>query len=299
MTLFALFAAASIISAQIALDREGFSPNTIDGVWGSKSQKALAHYCAREHTSLADAEELMAEYTPSSPFFRAHRVTREELESLVAIPNDPAEKAKLPAMGYGAIDEMYAERGHMSVAALRKLNPKVDFRHVKAGTVITIPDFPSIEEELSVWPKDRRGAPERPEAELVRISLSRFEVTVYDAGGKLIAVFPCSIAKDKANIPAKRELRITTAIANPNYTYTPDRADASGRKPRHVWPAGPNCPVGVAWLGLDLPGYGIHGTPTPESIGRAESHGCFRLANWNAARLYALAKPGTRVVIDD
>ena len=293
------FLLASIMSAQIALDREGFSPNAIDGVWGSKSKKALAHYCVREKTALADAGELMAEYVAATPFFRADRVTREELDSLVAIPKDPAEKAKLALMGYSTIAEMYAERGHLSVAALKRLNPKVDFDRVKAGTVIVIPDFPSIGEELSVWPKGRYGAPVRPEAALVRISLSRFEVTAFDAAGKLLAAFPCSIAADKAKLPEKRELKITTAIANPNYTYTPDRPDASGRKPRYVWPAGPNCPVGVAWLGLDLPGYGIHGTPTPESIGRAESHGCFRLANWNAARLYALVKPGVRVLIDE
>ena len=52
------------------------------------------------------------------------------------------------------------------------------------------------------------------------------------------------------------------------------------------------------WLGLSIPGYGIHGTPLPERIGRAESHGCFRLANWNAEKLYELVKPGTRVLIE-
>ena len=59
-----------------------------------------------------------------------------------------------------------------------------------------------------------------------------------------------------------------------------------------------NCPVGVAWIGLNLPGYGLHGTPRPESIGFTGSHGCFRLANWNAARLYAMCRPGTKVVVE-
>ncbi len=54
----------------------------------------------------------------------------------------------------------------------------------------------------------------------------------------------------------------------------------------------------MAWLGLDMPGYGMHGTPKPESIGNAESHGCFRLANWNAARLYALCPIGTPVIVE-
>ena len=67
---------------------------------------------------------------------------------------------------------------------------------------------------------------------------------------------------------------------------------------KQILPNGPNCPVGVAWMGLNLPGYGIHGTPNPETIGRAESHGCFRLSNWNAARLYAMCQSGTKVIIE-
>lgn len=61
---------------------------------------------------------------------------------------------------------------------------------------------------------------------------------------------------------------------------------------------GPNNPVGVAWIGLDLPGYGIHGTPRPEDVGRTESHGCFRLANWNAEFLLRLVSVGTPVLVE-
>ena len=77
----------------------------------------------------------------------------------------------------------------------------------------------------------------------------------------------------------------------------PDYTPPGQRPRRYVLPEGPNSPIGVAWLGLDLPGYGIHGTPRPATIGNAESHGCFRLANWNAARLYAMCPVGTSVLI--
>jgi len=53
--------------------------------------------------------------------------------------------------------------------------------------------------------------------------------------------------------------------------------------------------VGTAWIGLDKPGYGIHGTPKPEEVGRTESHGCFRLANWNAELLMRYVTVGTPV----
>ena len=52
-----------------------------------------------------------------------------------------------------------------------------------------------------------------------------------------------------------------------------------------IIPPGPNNPVGTTWMSLSKPGYGIHGTPDPEKVGRATSLGCFRLANWNVQRL--------------
>ena len=114
----------------------------------------------------------------------------------------------------------------------------------------------------------------------------------------IVAALGGDLAPGKAKRPPPGEIKIITQIADPNYTYTPDFTP-KGRKPaRHIFPPGPNNPVGTVWLGLSIPGYGIHGTPLPERIGRAESHGCFRLANWNAEKLYELVKPGTRVLSD-
>jgi len=62
-------------------------------------------------------------------------------------------------------------------------------------------------------------------------------------------------------------------------------------------PPGPNSPVGIFWAGLSKPGIGLHGTANPETIGRARSHGCIRLANWDAIRLPTLIRPGTSVEI--
>ena len=62
-------------------------------------------------------------------------------------------------------------------------------------------------------------------------------------------------------------------------------------------PLGPNNPVGIMWCGTSRSGIGLHGTPNPHTIGRAESHGCIRLANWDAVRLPGLLRPGSRVII--
>ena len=124
------------------------------------------------------------------------------------------------------------------------------------------------------------------------------EIAQADEKGRLIALFPCSIAADKAKLPPEGELQVTTIIPHPDYTYTPDRIARGGRIVRRLFPPGPNNPVGSSWIGLTLPGYGIHGTPKPETIGRAESHGCFRLANWNAVRLRKMCEAGTSVVVE-
>ena len=123
----------------------------------------------------------------------------------------------------------------------------------------------------------------------------------WDAQSNLLAHFPCSIAAKVDKRPVG-ELHVAVIAPNPNYTFNPEvfpessEAQALGRK--LILPPGPNNPVGVAWIGLDRPGYGIHGTPSPEQVGRTESHGCFRLANWNAAYLLQLAWVGLPVRVE-
>jgi hypothetical protein len=95
---------------------------------------------------------------------------------------------------------------------------------------------------------------------------------------------------------------VVVAVADPDYTFDPEvfpesaEARSLGRKLR--LPPGPNNPVGTAWIGLDRPGYGIHGTPKPEDVGRTESHGCFRLANWNADLLRRMAWVGLPIRVE-
>ena len=302
------FAESKSLAVQICLDREGYSCNAIDGVWGAKSVRALKSYL-RNHggfcqataplTSEAEIDDIYdRHFADEDNLFRIAEVTQADLDALVQIPQEASAKSRLKRMGYESIKEMFAERGHLSQRALERMNPGVDWEHVQPGLKLVIPAFPPIEEELAAGNRNNPKAPKRPLAALVKVSLSRLEITAFDEKGKLLALFPCSIAKDKSKLPPQGELKVTSYVHHPNYTYTPDFVPAGKRAAKYVFPEGPNCPVGVAWMGLSLPGYGIHGTPRPESIGNAESHGCFRLSNWNAARLYAMCRSGTRVVIE-
>lgn len=285
----ATFAESKTLALQIALDRRGFSCNTIDGQWGGKSQVALATYCAVNGYAVPPTPELARDilFPRERDLFRIETVTQREHDALVRIPATPEGKSKLKAMGYETIMEMYAERGHLTEGALRRLNPNVAWPNPPVGTLVKIPDFVNGQAARSV------------KASVLRVTLSRFEITAFDEKGKLIALFPCSIAADKAKLPPEGELQVTTLVPNPDYTYTPDRVSKDGRIVRRRFPPGPNNPVGTSWMGLTLlPSYGIHGTPKPETIGRAESHGCFRLANWNAVRLRKMCETGTSVVVE-
>ena len=94
--------------------------------------------------------------------------------------------------------------------------------------------------------------------------------------------------------------KIEGVHANPVYHYNPKLFwDAEpGDKKAKVAP-GPNNPVGVAWIDLSKPHYGIHGTPVPGHVGKTESHGCIRLTNWSAAEVAGLVAAGTEVVLQD
>ena len=275
------------LALQVLLDRQNLSCNCVDGVWGARTEIALVTWqtlSGLPATGVPDASVLQALGGMTNILMR-YTVTEADLTNSIApVPAAWDERARLSAMKYETIQEMLAEKGHTSQRAVERLNPGVAWPNPPAGTEVVLPDCsPSYSAK----------------AGSVRIALTRMEITAFDREGKMIALFPCSIARDKSRRPAG-ELSVKNIAPDPTYLYDPQLFDPGGpKKAKLVIPPGPNNPVGLAWVGLSLQGYGVHGTPIPENIGRAESHGCFRLANWNAVKLVKMVRPGVPVIIEE
>src|SRR5437879_13460592 len=113
----------------------------------------------------------------------------------------------------------------------------------------------------------------------------------------LIASYPVISGSGSTASPIG-ELKVQRIVNLPRFRYNKQMLQHGRRSGNfHMLPPGPNSPVGVIWIALNQKGIGLHGTSEPETIGRATSHGCIRLANWDAVRLAQKVKPGVPVSI--
>jgi hypothetical protein len=273
------------LAAQIWIAREGFSPGPIDGLMGPRTRAALRAYQQREN--LPPTDELDSGRFWNEPIFTNYVVSAQDLERLLPLGQTWLAKSQQPRLDYESVLEFVAEKCWSHTNLIMRQNPGVDWTNVAAGTQVKVPYVrpPAI----------------RAKAAFVKILLSERVIQAFDAETNLLVHFPCSVAAAMDKRPIG-ELRVEAKAANPNYTFDPDifPESAEGRQlgRKLLIPPGPNNPVGTVWIGLDRPGYGIHGTPRPEAVGRAETHGCFRLANWNAELLVKLVEIGMPVYVE-
>ncbi|HEY0256116.1 MAG TPA: L,D-transpeptidase family protein [Candidatus Methylacidiphilales bacterium] len=276
-----------IAAYQVALERMHFSCGFIDGDQGMRTQRMLRAFQASHGLSVTGfldqpTRDLIGE--PGEPFL-TYTVTADDIASIMPKPATWLEKSKATRLGYNDMWEMLAEKFHCTRGYLKALN-----RDVKTFA-------PGVE---VIGPKVFPAAP-IPKASSLRILLSETSIEELDANNKVVAFFPCSIAADKNKRP-NGVLTVKSIVPNPDYTFDPalfpDVSAREGLTKKMVLPPGPRNPVGSAWVGLSLPGYGIHGTPEPENISRTQSHGCFRLANWNAEKVLKMVKVGTVVDVE-
>ena len=278
------------LELQVALDRRGFSPGSIDGMSGPQTQAAIAAFQQQQRLPISarlDAATRRA-LTLRAPVFAQYTVSTNDLARPVPLGKTWTEKSRQSILDYESLLELVAEKHHCSPRYLQKINPLLHWPGVRAGTGVKVPNT------AGAGTMSGMGA-------LIHIQLRAKTLRVYDSSTNLVAQFPCSIATRVENRPAGR--LAVTAVAHPaDYTFNPTRFPNSpealaGSGSLNI-PPGPNNPIGTAWFSLSQPGYGIHGSPDPEKIGRTTSLGCFRLANWNAERLLKLVRVGTIVLVE-
>ena len=297
----------NVLHVQVILDSLGFGPGVLDGRGGQSLVAALKGFQESRglpKTGKPDAATLRALHA-----YRARRptvtiaLTPEMLAGpFYKVPKDYALQAKLPALSYQSRMEKLAEMFHTTPAVLLALNSPAT--RLTPGAKVVFPnalprtrDYPAKlrpdwRQTLSSLNVDAT----QPQADHVVVDKSDGVLRVLDTQDRLVAQFSATMGSSHDPLPIGT-WKIYGSDYNPKFHYNPKLFwDAKKGSDPAMLPPGPNGPVGVVWIDLSKEHYGIHGTPNPETIGRAESHGCIRLTNWDAARLSLMIKPGTKAV---
>lgn len=306
------------IRLQIFLDQSNFGPGVIDGKPGRFTILAVNAWNEVHGHPAGEIGPVMAAARKAVPHPFARAVVPEVALKWVnsGLSHSRALQAKAKRMSYRSLAEFMSERFHTDVEFILELNGSKNTWGVKPGGTLIVPNVkPFTIESITGarYEKDvvmsERHAVVDTKRNQVRIfegapaalPISEEEM-ISDApvlvkpNLALIASFP--ITPGKPQFIHKGVWKLNNSVELPVWRYDQSLLDTGKRSANALnIPPGPNSPVGIIWNGLSRPGIGLHGTSDPETIGRARSAGCIRLANWDAIRIPALIRPGATVEI--
>ena len=283
-----------MLRIQILLDRALFSPGIIDGRWGKNTEKAIYWFQKREGLpatgrvdSLTFAGLARLAGSPGELIVEQTLTPDNVQGPFVQIPRDIYEAAELECMCFQSLREKLSEEFHATPDLLAVLNGGLDLDALQAGDRLLVP---AIREP---------DASANAEVTEIVISVRGHYLHANDARGRLLYHFPTTLGSGYD--PDESEaLRITSITEDPWWHMQPELLHTGDSdRPDAMIPPGPNNAVGLVWMALSKPHYGIHGTAEPQTIGYATSSGCVRLTNWDALFLGRKLEQGVRVRFRD
>jgi lipoprotein-anchoring transpeptidase ErfK/SrfK len=286
-----------ITRLEIFLDQRNFGPGKIDGRWGEFCAKALQRYQVANGlppTGQID-EALQKQLERIFPIYTTYQLTDDDFKRVGPTPIKPKEQAKTKAMLYRSITEFIAERFHSGEDFIANLNSDKKMETLKTGDIVRVPNVPPFQLESI---KEIGNLPMRPEfaKRVIKID-TRYRMLDIMEGDKIVGSFPITPGSKK--LPAPIGTWKIVGIATLPWFRWDEAMLNHGERSENFYniPPGPKNPVGILWIGLNKRGIGIHGTASPDTIGRSGSHGCIRLANWDAARVMNQVTEGMTVQI--